>query len=130
MTDGSKVAQEGQEAMSFAEFLESTPPSSLTSISDLGERKYHQSGSFRGVFLRSPEIQLHCPDDSCNGTRFFRATTRSEIRISDEYAFVYISYLCSNCRKHKKTFSLALQAEGADGAGSCYKFGEMPLYGP
>jgi hypothetical protein len=122
--------QEGHEAIGLAEFLESTPPSSLTEISDLVEANYYQNGAFSGAYLTRPEIQLHCPDDSCNGTRFFRCTTKKQISVSEEFSFEYISYICSNCRKTEKTFSLAVKRSGLDGAGSSYKFGELPLYGP
>ncbi|PKG80060.1 hypothetical protein CXF80_18125 [Shewanella sp. Actino-trap-3] len=122
--------QEGHEAIGLAEFLESTPPSSLTEISDLVEANYYQNGEFSGAYLTRPEIQLHCPDDSCNGTRFFRCTTKKQISVSEEFSFEYISYICSNCRKTEKTFSLAVKRSGLDGAGSSYKFGELPLYGP
>jgi hypothetical protein len=130
MTENRDDIQEHEEEISFAEFLEGIPPSSLTHIFDLGERKTYDSGPFRGVFLKQPEIQLHCPDDNCNGTRFFRCTTKGEIQLSKDYSFIYVSYLCSNCRQHEKTFSLAVQAEGENGRGLCYKFGELPLYGP
>ncbi len=43
----------------------------------------------------------------------------------------YTTYLCSNCRKTKKIFSLAakINSEKSD-SGQCYKFGELPVYGP
>lgn len=129
MTETEEI-QEEQEEITFAEFLESTPPSSLTRVSDLGKKEYYPGGGLSGFYMNKPEIQLHCPDDNCNGTRFFRCTTRGGIQVSEEYSFEYVSYLCSNCRKHEKTFSLALRADNMDGPGDCYKFGELPIYGP
>lgn len=130
MSEEKQEIQEGHEAIGFAEFLESTPPSSLTEISDLVKANYYSTGEVSGVYLTRPEIQLHCPDDSCNGTRFFRCTTKGQISVSEEFSFEYISYICSNCRKTEKTFSLAVKRSGVEGLGSCYKFGELPLYGP
>lgn len=130
MSEEKKEIQQGHEAIGFAEFLESTPPSSLTEINDLVKASYYQSGGISGVYLTKPEIQLHCPDDNCNGTRFFRCTTQRSISVSEDFSFEYISYICSNCRKTEKTFSLAVKRKGVDGSGSCYKFGELPIYGP
>ncbi|GHA22184.1 hypothetical protein GCM10008090_35030 [Arenicella chitinivorans] len=130
MSENKKEIQEGHEAVTFAEFLENTPPSSLTEINDLVEATYYQSGGISGYTLAKPEIQLHCPNDSCNGTRFFRCTTRNSISVSEDFSFEYISYICSNCRQTEKTFSLAFKRQGGEGIGSCYKFGERPLYGP
>ena len=87
-------------AMPFSEFLESIPPSSLTNISDLTQKRYSQGGGISGYQLFTPEIQLHCPSDSCNGIRFFRRTTQNVPDIPDDkYHYFYISYICSNCRK-------------------------------
>jgi len=52
----------------FSEFLESIPPSTLTEISDLTETHRRPNG-YESYDLLTPEIQLHCPDDACNGTR-------------------------------------------------------------
>lgn len=130
MEEKKQEIKEGHDAISFSEFLENTPPSSLTEINDLVEPTYYQGGSVSGYKLAKPEIQLHCSNDSCNGARFFRCTSNFPTNITEEFSFVYVSYLCSNCRQNKKTFSLALKRLGGDGLGSCYKFGEMPLYGP
>jgi hypothetical protein len=130
MSEERQEIQEGHEAIGFAEFLESTPPSSLTQINDLVKTTYQPGRTLPIVDLIKPEIQLHCSDDNCNGTRFFRCTTNGQISVSEEFSFKYISYICSNCRKIEKTFSLAVKRDGIDGAGSCYKFGELPIYGP
>ncbi len=123
-----EVKQE-EEAISFAEFLENTPPSSLTKIAQLVTEVY--SGPYSEYELVFPEIQLHCPDDACNGTRFFRCTTKNRPEIPDKtHRFIYISYTCSNCQKTEKTFSLAAKKNSDDNSGECYKFGELPVYGP
>lgn len=122
-----EVKQE-PEAISLAEFLESIPPSNLTNIVELTETKY-TSGSEHYELL-TPEIQLHCPDDACNGTRFFRCRSSRPNVYKGKYSFLYISYICSNCRKTEKTFSLAAQPDKDGDSGKCYKFGELPVYGP
>jgi hypothetical protein len=121
--------KENPEVILFSEFLESTPPSNLTNILDLAvdTKKYPPDYE-----LLAPEIQLHCPNDACNGTRFFRCTDGYRPSIPDsEFKFLYISYICSNCHKTTKTFSLAAQRDkGSTNSGKCYKFGELPVYGP
>ena len=123
--------QKEPEAISFAEFLESTPPSTLTNIAVLAPPRNYQGGGLDGYYLSTPEIQLHCPSDAFNGTRFFRCTDRSSIKIpDDDFKFFYTSYICSNCRKTEKTYSLAAQRDEGSKSGKCYKFGELPVYGP
>lgn len=122
---------EEPEAIPFSEFLESVPPGTLTNISDLTAARYYQGGNYAGHGLVTPEIQLHCPSDPCNGMRFFRRTDSSVPDIPyDNFHFFYISYVCSNCRKTEKTFSLAAQRDKKQVSGKCYKFGELPEYGP
>jgi len=117
------------EAIPFSEFLESIPPSTVTDITGLTETK-HYGGGAEYYELLTPEIQLHCPDDACNGTRFFRCRTDAPKVKSDGFSFIYITYLCSNCRKTEKIFSLAARRDQEKDSGKCYKFGELPVYGP
>ena len=112
-------------AVTFSDFLENIPPSTTTKISVLAKSSNH---SYK---LLTPEIQLHCPDETCNGTRFFRCTNRNDtFLLNNTYNFIYLSYICSNCRKTIKTFSIAAKKDTTSNSGECYKFGEIPLYGP
>lgn len=121
--------KEETEAIQFSEFLESIPPSTLTDIANLTETRVGPGG-YESYNLLTPEIQLHCPDDACNGTRFFRCKTSQPTVKNDGFSFFYISYICSNCRKTEKTFSLAASRDEDADSGRCYKFGELPVYGP
>jgi hypothetical protein len=114
----------------IAEFLESTPPNQLIHISDLSQYTATSYG-WRDV-MRTPEIQLHCDHDNCNGIRFFRCVSGEGRHLeSKEYGFFYVTYRCSNCQKVQKTFSLAAKIEAnTKPQGECYKFGELPTYGP
>lgn len=127
----SETIHEEIERISISEFLETCPPNRVAHLSDLGHRKRFQAGGFRDNMLSTPEIQLHCPSESCNGVRFFRCVNGFNISLNTEYEYIYITYRCSNCQKHQKTYSLAakLDAEGSE-TGEVYKFGELPAFGP
>lgn len=111
------------------EFLESTPPNQITYITDLGARAY--VGRYP---MNTPELQLHCTDDSCNGVRFFRCTDISSEgnRLTEnQLSHFYITYRCSNCQRTAKVYSLAATVHKiGEPQGQCYKFGEYPPYGP
>lgn len=131
MTDqASDTVKEEIEYQTISEFLESTPPNQLIHISDLCNPTANQYGYYGEI--RTPEIQLHCDNDQCNGTRFFRCVSGNGTRIkADNFKFFYVTYRCSNCQKTEKTFSLATTMEDiTKPQGKCYKFGELPTYGP
>jgi hypothetical protein len=121
-----EVVKEKPQVIDFAEFLESVPPSINVQISNLVERRF--DGCHR---LCSPELQLHCASDACNGTRFFRRTDNEEhILPADTVRFVFVTYTCSNCRETSKLFSLAVRRISEGFWGQCLKLGELPAYGP
>lgn len=123
--------KEEEVAIPFADFLESTPPGSLAKVSDLTKRRFYQSGSLAGFQITSPEIQLYCPSDSCNGVRFLRRSSKEVPDIpSEDFHYFYVTYGCSNCRRYEKTFSLAATRTDGEESGECFKFGELPEYGP
>jgi len=132
MTEKNEASvQETTPAISFSEFLESTQPGVVTAIDGLTKARYYNSGGISGYGLSTPEIQLHCSHDACNGVRFFRPAPNSSVDITDStYKYLYLSYTCSNCQKSEKTFSLAATRNKGDESGKCYKFGELPQYGP
>lgn len=115
----------------IAEFLESTPPNQLIHISDLSIWITNPYGGGHNA-IQTPEIQLHCDHEKCNGVRFFRCVSgKNEAIKSSDYEFFYVCYLCSNCQSVNKTFSLAAKVDiDSKPQGECYKFGELPTYGP
>lgn len=119
------------EPMPLAEFLESIPPTQLSAISDMAELYLDPSTGTRFPVFRVPEIQLHCPQETCNGKRFFRCIDKTRQRVKeDSFGFFYVEYACSNCQKERKTFSLAAKKAKSIDSGEVYKFGEVPIYGP
>ena len=115
--------------ISLSEFLESTPPGIAARISGLATTNYYTSGGVSGYSFAAPEIQLHCGNETCNRNLFFRRTHAPVTLPHGKWHFFYVTYLCSNCRKTEKIFSLAARLQvGEDG--ECFKFGETPEYGP
>jgi hypothetical protein len=115
----------------IVEFFESTPPNRVSHISDLSIRKAPRGGGYVREILNTPEIQLHCPSENCNGVRFFRCVLGREVPLKDSYEYLYVTYRCSNCQNHKKTYAIAAKLDDEDvSTGELYKFGELPTYGP
>ena len=123
-------SKEEVEYQSFAEFLEGNPPNQWVNISDVGKKEETRYG-FQSI-MNTPDIQLHCNHENCNGTRFFRCIPSSELQISDNVSkYIYITYMCSNCRRITKTFALSIKLEkDLNPKGVCYKFGKLPTFGP
>ena len=136
MTDRNKQEQTETEVayQTFAEFLQNTPPNQLAHISDLAVP--HNAGTYPGLNKRinTPELKLHCSHESCNGVRFFRCIGISEKGKPLEQGAVnhlYVTYQCANCNRTVKVYSLAAKTNTIlDSRGTCYKFGELPPYGP
>jgi hypothetical protein len=118
------------QSLPFAEFLEGVPPSQGRKIIDLWEEETRHGNKYRT--LKTPRLQLHCTTETCNGLRIFRysngnksfPTTGESKELS-----TFITYVCSNCRRTAKRYSLYLVPSDG-GSGSAYKDGELPPYGP
>lgn len=128
--EGESHVEQSPDAVTLPEFLEGIPPSQITAVSEVAKPLISGMGMIYAYEFLTPEIQLHCADEACNGTRFFRCTTSPPNIPHENYKFFYVTYLCSNCRRQEKTFSLAVQCDKDSTSGKCYKFGELPMYGP
>lgn len=127
--DGS--VQEEPSSSTLADFLESVPPNQALHISDLSQHVYRSDVGRNANEICLPELQLHCSNEACNGTRFFRCTSKPPILTDGSHKFFYLTYRCSNCQDTQKTFSLAARIfESGSSIGECYKFGELPPFGP
>lgn len=121
--------------ISMAEFLESCPPNQQRAIAPISEVRHSSStGSFPtvssvGNYFVTPEIQLFCTDDACNGPRFFRCTT-SSIVAPESWTFFFLTYKCSNCQRVTKKFSVAAVRDVGASSGTALKIGEIPPFGP
>ena len=123
--------QEEIQYETITDFFEGTPPNRVSHISDLSEHKVPSGASYYYDVMRTPEIQLHCSNNNCNGVRFFRCVSGAGKRLKNTYEFIYITYKCSNCQETEKTYSLAVKLDEEENpTGELYKFGELPTYGP
>lgn len=128
----SSVAPE-EKTISFAEFLEDTPPTQQVKVSDVFKKGFSGIGPRQvlNLELRQPDLLLHCTGESCNGERYFRYDGIDLHLKKNESKFCFVTYTCSNCRKVRKTFALHILVRDAEsGEGLCYKFGEVPTFGP
>jgi hypothetical protein len=116
----------------MAEFLEEIPPGQERHISDLCDY-VSPSGSTNFINrLNTPELQLHCEGEECNGLRFFRPSVKDVwLERGKKASNRFVSYLCSNCRQSTKMFSIAVAPkEDGESAGYGVKYGERPAFGP
>ncbi|NIF69711.1 hypothetical protein F3J16_05825 [Burkholderia sp. Ap-962] len=135
-SDGNTGAVSGEksdEAITVAQFLEEVPPNQTRIISNLGVREQIKNGGALLIVFRRSELQLHCPNESCNGIRFFRCMSDQQVLSSYHESKFYVTYICGNCQNYRKVFSLTAQVQADDEAeadGVATKFGELPAFGP
>jgi len=110
--------------MTFAEFLRSVPPGTERKVSDLS------SGIAQGYWAtHGPDLELFCSNETCDGLRnFARQTTDISVKTEDP-VFGFMHYLCRNCRRRRKVFSLSVQRDVGSPSGTAFKFGEEPPFG-
>jgi hypothetical protein len=126
---------QSEQSITLPEFLESVSPGQVRTINTPISVEGQSAGLPNRYRFRLPEIQLHCPSDACNGERFFRVEEDDcEVVRGPNWNFEYVNYKCSNCQRQIKTFALALQIRTGEQkkpvALDCYRFGELPPYGP
>ncbi len=120
-----KVAEEVQ-LIPLAEFLESMPPSRIIPVSNIG--KYETRVGTEA--LVTPDIQLHCDNDACNGIRYFRCENNGCPLSNDSFKHQFLTYRCRNCQNATKIFAVAAHLAGNLKDGAVLKFGEWPPFGP
>ncbi len=109
------------EPRTFGEFLRSTPPEQYETVTELTEVGHNYS-----LDIARPTLELHC--EQCSGLRYFDCSKQDVYPRPDEWKHGYMHYTCRNCGASRKTFALAIKADGK-GAGAVYKYGEVPHFG-
>jgi hypothetical protein len=110
----------------FAEFLQTAPPDLAEEVCERSAR--NSSGG--GPYLCDPDIQLHCESEKCSGVRTFYCTSGSVFLEADEDNYVYLRYVCRNCRRLATVKVFALCVRGNGKTGLVQKLGENPPFGP
>lgn len=129
MTSETTTSPTEKVEQSFAEFLETSPPSKTINITDLMELKW--DGGSQLYYLKTPEIQIHCYGKTCNGVRFHRCIEGNKLQIRAERPVnCFIRYVCSNCQNNYKTFAITAYREDDETSGTLTKYGENPTFGP
>lgn len=103
--------------------MESTPPGKEVPIENFAIR---ENNSLR---LTIPQLNLHCASEECQGIRFFAATADTWLSL-DNYNNDYLTYVCRNCRKSSKTYSLGSRKDTESDSWLVRKYGEVPAFGP
>jgi hypothetical protein len=111
------------EVVPWVEFLQERPPGSTVHIS--GAVKLYDTGYHELII---PELQLHCPEPTCNATMFFQSQDTVS-SLTQNWVKRFLTYRCRNCNKYSKMFALAVKLVG-DELCEAYKFGELPPFGP
>ena len=122
------------EIVPWSEFLENQPPGTSAVTDDAAMR--NKAGNY---YLTAPDLQLHCPRDSCSSMTFFFATANQQLLLKHD-ARTFLLYECRNCRKYWKTYALcvrrlsdAVMREDLtcdDIFCGVIKYGEDPPFGP
>ena len=119
----------------LSEFLENTPPNQWRRVSNLSVSQHVGGYASVSKEINTPELELHCSPDLCNGVRFFRCTgvfLSEGVYLRENSAnYLHVTYQCSNCQRAQKVYSLAVILSTSEQShGMCCKLGELPPYGP
>jgi len=90
----------------WADFLASSPPDSTEEVEGLF--KAHPGVVDRRISL-TPDVRVYCVSEECQGYRFFECNTSSFHVDGSTWSFAFVHYSCRNCRKNRKTFSVAVR---------------------
>jgi hypothetical protein len=142
-TNANAVPPETDESITLQAFLENIPPGRKVLLAVSSFEKKWAPGSpvtagsgHHYLFGNIPEISLHCTHPSCDRVQYFRASMDSN---KDAAGFVvrtepfdlFLYYVCRNCAKTFKTFSLRILSTNLDVSKVFgFKFGETPPFGP
>jgi hypothetical protein len=114
------------ETLKFEDLLCKYPPGGIHPITNLGISRTPTSSPI----LTKPRLKLHCPEQFCNGVRFFDAYQTKKITLTERWTRVFLHYSCSNCRSRSKIFAIMARWNTVADVGEAAKLGEWPPYGP
>lgn len=129
MTDNEKkeTIPDQPAVMSWVDFLQEQPPGSVITVANAIHQIKSQWGTNTEIVV--PELQLFCPEPTCNGYMFFTSEDKEKWVSKDKWTKTFLTYWCRHCQRYSKMFALALQPKDKDQC-DAYKFGELPGFGP
>lgn len=113
---------------SIKDFLERVPPSKIIEIPHLAMLENTSRGMPTPV-VDFPVITLPCETESCGGNRLFQSNQKIYLDPNERKDF-YVEYICRNCKKYIKRYSLHVKLNSDKTSGEIYKYGELPAFGP
>jgi hypothetical protein len=113
-----------EESVTFAEFLQSVPPTGFRRISDI---QVATSPTYAAM-MAAPTLTLYCA--SCGRDQNFHAKAPG-VQLTKSPANFFLHYNCRNCLSTSKVFAIwAMADEPSSKLGHAYKYGEAPPFGP
>lgn len=123
--------------MNFADFLESVPPNQDRNVTDFYRAQTAPPPQIFRLYLKYPELRLHCDDTACGGPRAFRyipnivAGVTSEIHLTaGQSKSIFLRYRCVNCQRSIKLYAIIGVPDTVTDGAVVRKIGEVPPYGP
>ena len=116
---GTLEQQDTAEVLTFATFLEETPPGISEDVCDLVGPVRTPAG---GAPINQPLLSLFCP--YCRGNRNFACTN-----VSQQYLLkttprdTFLLFLCRDCQRNLRTYALNASWTGTSAAGVVFKYG-------
>jgi hypothetical protein len=128
MAEGEKAGRNSAkiQTIKFEDLLGKYPPGQMYAITNLGISRSPSSAPI----LNKPRLKLYCPDDFCNGVRFFDAHQAQKVALTEKWSRVFLHYTCSNCRCRSKIFAIMARWNAVADEGEAVKIGEWPPFGP
>ncbi|WP_047607669.1 hypothetical protein [Rahnella aquatilis] len=111
------------EDITFKEFFESIPPGAEVQVKEIAKLA---GGSLQ---TDAPQLNLYCTTEECQGARFFNVIENHWLS-TEKSNDIFFKYICRNCRKNIKTYSLRLLFNKTEGFWFVRKYGETPAFGP
>lgn len=116
------------EIISWIDFLQECPPGSVIQVTH-ALKHYARPGRDIICKIFAPEIQLHCPENTCNAYMFFISQDDEQYITKESWTKTFLTYRCRNCGKYSKIYALAIRLID-ENIVEAYKFGELPHFGP
>lgn len=121
-----EVKEDHPEPIAWADFLVNTPPGTEAWVNGLVKESSESEGVWE---LVRPGIRLHCTSEICNGQRLFASNNRPQQVYESKRNYLFLDYVCRNCRKSRKVYAVVARCQERPGVGRVCKIGEWPAFG-